>query len=373
MKKAISPSILSADFSRLGEEIRAVAAAGADYIHIDVMDGHFVPNITIGPLVVEAARRVTDVPLDVHLMIENADAYIDAFARAGSAILTVHAETGYHLQRTLRAIRDRGMKAGVSLNPATPLSAIEYVLDDVDMILIMTVNPGFGGQQFIPAMLHKIRRLRDMLDSLDYDIAIEVDGGIVVDNIAEVCAAGADMFVSGSGIFKTPDYAQTIAADETPDSLSTGRTALLTSAPAQGALFLCPCCRRLFPLVFSAGFITMGQLFHRRSMRFTVEHSDAHSEARAGMLSLPHGDVPTPVFMPVGTQGTVKAMTMRDIEDTDARIILNNTYHLFLRPGLELLEKAGGLHRFIGWQRPILTDSGRVSGVLACRSAQAHR
>lgn len=211
MKKAISPSILSADFSRLGEEIRAVAAAGADYIHIDVMDGHFVPNITIGPLVVEAARRVTDVPLDVHLMIENADAYIEAFARAGSAILTVHAETGYHLQRTLRTIRDRGMKAGVSLNPATPLSAIDYVLDDVDMILIMTVNPGFGGQQFIPAMLHKIRRLRDMLDSLDYDISIEVDGGIVVDNIQEVCAAGADMFVSGSGIFKTPDYAQTIA------------------------------------------------------------------------------------------------------------------------------------------------------------------
>jgi len=211
MKKAISPSILSADFSRLGEEIRAVAAAGADYIHIDVMDGHFVPNITIGPLVVEAARRVTDVPLDVHLMIENADAYIDAFAKAGSDILTVHAETGYHLQRTLRTIRDRGMKAGVSLNPATPLSAIECVLDDVDMILIMTVNPGFGGQQFIPAMLHKIRRLRDMLDSLDYDISIEVDGGIVVDNIQEVCAAGADMFVSGSGIFKTPDYAQTIA------------------------------------------------------------------------------------------------------------------------------------------------------------------
>jgi ribulose-phosphate 3-epimerase len=211
MKKAISPSILSADFSRLGEEIRAVAAAGADYIHIDVMDGHFVPNITIGPLVVEAARRVTEVPLDVHLMIENADAYIDAFARAGSAILTVHAETGYHLQRTLRTIRDRGMKAGVSLNPATPLSAIDYVLDDVDMILIMTVNPGFGGQQFIPAMLHKIRRLRDMLDSLDYDISIEVDGGIVVDNIQEVCAAGADMFVSGSGIFKTPDYAKTIA------------------------------------------------------------------------------------------------------------------------------------------------------------------
>ena len=211
MKKAISPSILSADFSRLGDEISAVAAAGADYIHIDVMDGHFVPNITIGPLIVEAAQRATDLPLDVHLMIENADAYIDAFARAGSAILTVHAETGYHLQRTLQVIRDKGMKPAVALNPATPLSAIEYVLDDVYMILLMTVNPGFGGQKFIPAMLHKIRRLRDMLDSLDYDIAIEVDGGIVVDNIKEVCAAGADMFVSGSGIFKTPNYGQTIA------------------------------------------------------------------------------------------------------------------------------------------------------------------
>ena len=211
MKKAISPSILSADFSRLGDEISAVAAAGADYIHIDVMDGHFVPNITIGPLIVEAAQRATDLPLDVHLMIENADAYIDAFARAGSAILTVHAETGYHLQRTLQVIRDKGMKPAVALNPATPLSAIEYVLDDVYMILLMTVNPGFGGQKFIPAMLHKIRRLRDMLDSLDYDIAIEVDGGIVVDNIKEVRAAGADMFVSGSGIFKTPDYGQTIA------------------------------------------------------------------------------------------------------------------------------------------------------------------
>jgi ribulose-phosphate 3-epimerase len=211
MKKAISPSILSADFSRLGEEIRAVAAAGADYIHIDVMDGHFVPNITVGPLIVEAARRATDLPLDVHLMIENADAYIDAFAKAGSTILTVHPETGYHLQRTLRAIRDAGMRPAVALNPATPLSAIEYVLDDVDMILIMTVNPGFGGQSFIGAMMEKIRALREMLDRMDYDIAIEVDGGIVVDNIGEVCRAGADMFVSGSGIFKTPDYATTIA------------------------------------------------------------------------------------------------------------------------------------------------------------------
>ena len=211
MKKAISPSILSADFSRLGEEIQAVAAGGADYIHIDVMDGHFVPNITVGPLIVEAARRATGLPLDVHLMIENPDRYIKAFADAGSGILTVHAETGYHLQRTLRAIRDAGMRPAVALNPATPLSAVEYVLDDIDMILIMTVNPGFGGQQFIPGMLEKIRRLREMVDSLQYDIAIEVDGGIVVDNIREVQQAGADMFISGSGIFKTPDYGATIA------------------------------------------------------------------------------------------------------------------------------------------------------------------
>lgn len=211
MKKAISPSILSADFSRLGEEIRAVAAAGADYIHLDVMDGHFVPNISYGPLIVETARRVTELPLDVHLMIENADAYIDAFAKAGAGILTVHAETGYHLQRTLQAIRDAGMRPAVALNPATPLNVIENVLDDVDMILIMTVNPGFGGQQFIPAMLEKIRRLRELLDTLGSDSAIEVDGGIVAGNIQEVRQAGADMFVSGSGIFKTPDYGKTIA------------------------------------------------------------------------------------------------------------------------------------------------------------------
>ncbi len=211
MKKAISPSILSADFSRLGEEIRAVADAGADYIHLDVMDGHFVPNISYGPIIVEAASRVTELPLDVHLMIEDPDAYIDAFAKAGSSILTVHAETGYHLQRTLRAIRDAGMRPAVALNPATPLNVVENVLDDLDMILIMTVNPGFGGQKFIPAMLEKIRRLREMLDTHGRDIAIEVDGGIVIDNIKEVRQAGADMFVSGSGIFKTPDYGKTIA------------------------------------------------------------------------------------------------------------------------------------------------------------------
>jgi len=198
MKKAISPSILSADFSRLGDEIRALAAAGADYIHIDVMDGHFVPNITIGPLVVEAARRVTDVPLDVHLMIENADAYIDAFARAGSAILTVHAETGYHLQRTLRTIRDRGMKAGVSLNPATPLSAIECVLDDVDMILIMTVNPGYAGQRLVPRTLPKITTIAEMAAAEGRAIEIEVDGNVSWENIPRMVAAGAAVLVAGS-------------------------------------------------------------------------------------------------------------------------------------------------------------------------------
>jgi ribulose-phosphate 3-epimerase len=212
MKKKIAPSILSADFSRLGDEVRAVAAAGADYIHIDVMDGHFVPNITIGPLIVEAVRTVTTLPLDVHLMIEHPDAYIDAFAKAGATILSVHPEACRHLQRTLRAIRDRGVTPAVALNPATPLCVLEHVLDDVEMILIMTVNPGFGGQEFIPAMLPKIKKLRAMLNKAGKKIPIEVDGGIVVNNIRAVARAGADVFVSGSGVFKTPDYKKTISA-----------------------------------------------------------------------------------------------------------------------------------------------------------------
>lgn len=211
MKKGISPSILSADFSKLGEEIRALEAAGADYIHVDVMDGHFVPNITIGPLVVEAARRVTDLPLDVHLMIENPDQYLDAFAKAGSTILTVHAEAGYHLQRTLQAIRDKGVRPAVSLNPATPINVLDHVLEDVDMILIMTVNPGFGGQKFIQPMIPKIRALKQKITESGRDIAIEVDGGIVVENIKTVSEAGADIFVSGSGILNTPDYQKTIS------------------------------------------------------------------------------------------------------------------------------------------------------------------
>jgi ribulose-phosphate 3-epimerase len=211
MQKKISPSVLSADFSRLGDEIRALEAAGADYIHMDVMDGHFVPNITIGPLVVAAARSVTTLPLDVHLMIENADQYIDAFAEAGSSLISVHPEACFHLQRTLQAIRDRNVQAAAALNPATPLCVLENVLDDLDMILIMTVNPGFGGQTFIPAMLDKLRRLKAMLASAGKNIPVEVDGGIVIDNVRQVSDAGADIFVSGSGILGTPDYAGTIA------------------------------------------------------------------------------------------------------------------------------------------------------------------
>lgn len=210
MKQKIAPSVLSADFSCLAQQIQSVELAGADYIHIDVMDGHFVPNITVGPLLVEAARRSTKLPLDVHLMIENPDAYIDAFATAGSSILTVHPEACRHLQRTLRMIKDRGVIPAVALNPATPLCMLDHILDDVDMILIMTVNPGFGGQQFIASMLPKIKALKTLLDRMNKNISIEVDGGIVVDNIREVAQAGADIFVSGSGIFKTPDYKKTI-------------------------------------------------------------------------------------------------------------------------------------------------------------------
>lgn len=209
--KKIAPSILSADFSRLGEEVQAVARADADYIHVDVMDGHFVPNITIGPLVVEAVRKVTSLPLDVHLMIENPDLYIPEFARAGADIIVVHAEATHHLHRTVQLIKSFGKKAGVSFNPATPLHQLDYLLDDLDLVLLMTVNPGFGGQSFIEACLPKIHALRGMLDKRGLETELEVDGGVKIDNIGRISSAGADVFVAGSAVFGSADYNATIA------------------------------------------------------------------------------------------------------------------------------------------------------------------
>jgi ribulose-phosphate 3-epimerase len=209
--KKIAPSILSADFAKLGDEIRAVAAAGADWIHVDVMDGHFVPNITIGPLVVEAIRPVTDLPLDVHLMIENADRYIPDFAAAGADIIAVQTEACVHLHRTLQLIRQNDCKAGVVLNPATPIDGLEWILPDIDLVVLMSVNPGFGGQKFIPATLEKISRLRKMIDDRGLTIDIEVDGGVNSKTIASVAGAGANVFVAGSAIFGSDDYAATIA------------------------------------------------------------------------------------------------------------------------------------------------------------------
>src|SRR5210317_234790 len=208
----ISPSILSADFSRLGEDVQAVDRAGADYIHIDVMDGHFVPNITIGPLVVEALRKVTAKPLDVHLMIENPDLYIADFARAGADIITVHQEAVPHLHRTVQLIKSLGKKAGVSLNPATPVETLDIILDELDLVLIMSVNPGFGGQAFISTALDKIRALRQRITERGLSTELEVDGGVKIDNIREVVAAGADVLVAGSAVFNTEDYAATITA-----------------------------------------------------------------------------------------------------------------------------------------------------------------
>jgi len=208
--KKIAPSILSADFSRLGDEMRAVEAAGADYIHIDVMDGHFVPNITIGPLIVEAARKVTSLPLDVHLMIENPDLYIPDFAAAGADIIVVHAEATNHLHRTVQLIKSLGKRAGVSLNPATSLTALDFILEELDLVLLMTVNPGFGGQSFIDACLPKIRSLRAMLDRRGCEAELEVDGGVKESNIAGIAHAGADVFVAGSAIFGSSDYTDTI-------------------------------------------------------------------------------------------------------------------------------------------------------------------
>jgi ribulose-phosphate 3-epimerase len=206
----IAPSILSADFGRLAAEVAAIATA--DYVHVDVMDGHFVPNLTIGPVVIEAVKRATALPLDVHLMIEDAERWVAAYARAGADLIGVHAEACPHLHRTLQQIRDLGKRPCVVLNPATPLEAIEWVLGDVAQVLVMSVNPGFGGQQFIPSALDKIRRLRRIIDERGLAVDIEVDGGVKVDNIGRIAAAGADTFVAGSAIFGSDDYAATIAA-----------------------------------------------------------------------------------------------------------------------------------------------------------------
>ena len=203
--KLIAPSILSADFSKLGDEIKAVEDAGADWIHVDVMDGHFVPNITIGPLVVEAARQVTSLPLDVHLMIENPERYIEDFAKAGADLISVQVEACVHLNRTIQMIKESGLRAGVVLNPATPLSSVEWILEYVDLVMIMSVNPGFGGQDFIPNSLDRIKALRKMIQENGLTTLIEIDGGVNEKTIKAVSEAGADVFVAGSAIFGSPD------------------------------------------------------------------------------------------------------------------------------------------------------------------------
>ncbi len=213
----IAPSILSADFGRLGEEIRAVAEAGADWVHVDVMDGRFVPNITIGPLIVEAARNATKLPLDVHLMIVEPEKYVEDFVAAGADVLTVHVEACHHLHRVVHQIREAGQKegrqirTGVSLNPHTSLADLKYVLRDLDMVLVMSVNPGFGGQSFIPGALDKLADLKKMIDDQGLKIDVEIDGGIAPHTIGNAAAAGANVFVAGSSVFKKPDYKKAIA------------------------------------------------------------------------------------------------------------------------------------------------------------------
>ncbi|HET56958.1 MAG TPA: ribulose-phosphate 3-epimerase [Deltaproteobacteria bacterium] len=208
--KKIAPSILSADFARLGSEIAAVETAGADLIHVDVMDGRFVPNLTIGPPIIRSVRKTTKLPLDVHLMIERPERSLDQYIDAGSDIITVHAEASIHLHRVVQAIRESGCKAGVSLNPSTPLSALDCIIDDIDLLLVMTVNPGFGGQAFIDAMLPKIARAREFIDRRRPSVVLEVDGGVNVDNIAAIAGAGADVLVAGSAVFHSDDYGKTI-------------------------------------------------------------------------------------------------------------------------------------------------------------------
>jgi ribulose-phosphate 3-epimerase len=208
----IAPSILSADFARLADEVARVESAGADLLHIDVMDGHFVPNLTVGPPIVEALRKVTKLPLDVHLMMTNPDAFIPEFADAGADYLTVHVEACPHLHRTVQAIKERGVKAGVTLNPATSLTTVEEIITDADLLLVMSVNPGFGGQHFIASVLNKIAHARQLIDRSGSRAALEVDGGVKVDNAAQIIQAGADILVSGSAIFSSPDYGRTIKA-----------------------------------------------------------------------------------------------------------------------------------------------------------------
>jgi len=214
MKQAtvIAPSILSADFARLGEEVRAVLEAGADWVHFDVMDNHYVPNLTIGPMVCEALRRFgISAPIDVHLMVEPVDAIVPEFAAAGASLISFHPEASRHVDRTIQLIRGEGCQAGIVLNPATPLEILDWTLTQVDLVLLMSVNPGFGGQSFIPHVLDKIRRVRNMIDASGRDVRLEVDGGVKVDNIAEIAAAGADTFVAGSAIFGSGDYRGTIS------------------------------------------------------------------------------------------------------------------------------------------------------------------
>ena len=213
MTPLIAPSILSADFARLGDDVRAVLDAGADIVHFDVMDNHFVPNLTIGPMLCEALRKYgIEAPIDVHLMVEPVDRIIPDFANAGASYITFHPEASRHVDRSLSMIREAGCKSGLVFNPATPLSWLEHVMDKVDMVLIMSVNPGFGGQKFIPSSLDKLREARRLIDDSGFDIRLEIDGGVKVDNIGEIAAAGADTFVAGSAIFGSEDYAKTIAA-----------------------------------------------------------------------------------------------------------------------------------------------------------------